>query len=280
MKFILLSFVFFALCLSGFSKEKSVESVWTESALNINGVDDDWAGTPFAFEKKVEVDFAFKNDANDLYVLFIFKNPKYLSTIRGSGMTMWFNTEGKKKKKYGINFMQKKVTADDLISILEMQKGPLPKAEKQRIKSSSQYFLYQGDVIDKKGKSLNEAALDGELEAPIFRSKEKQKMMAYEFRVPLKILNNLSPNQRLSPGKMVKIGFEWGGMTKAMKEARMKKRTASRNPQAPQPAGSSEILGASEVGGGGGSRYPGSMPSGRKTLKKYSFWLDVKLAQK
>lgn len=274
-KTLLLPFIIVAVCLAGFSKEKNVDSIWTESPVNIDGVNDDWVDNSLNFEKKVKVDYAFKNDANRLYVLFIFKDPKYLTTIKGTGMTLWLCTEGKKKKKYGINFKMKRVTADELISILEKQKGALPEADKKRIKSRPHYFLYQSDVIDKKGSILTASALGGELEAPIFRSKEEQKMMVYEFRMPLKIFERLSADQGIEPGKVVKVGFEWGGLTKEMKAARMKKLAASR-PQTHKPVSLSESGAEGEESSGTSSAQ---MRAGKKGPLKYSFWVDVKLAQ-
>lgn len=282
MRTFLLSFLVLAVCLVGFSKEKIVESIWTESSVKIDGLNDDWVENILNFEKKVKVDYAFKNDANNLYVLFVFKDPKYLSTIRGikgTGMTLWLNTEGKKKKKYGINFKVKQVTADELISIIEKQQGSLPEAEKKRIKSGSHYDLYQGEVIDKKGDILTASALGGGLKAPVFRSKEKQKVMVYEFRMPLRILEKLSADQVIESGKVVKVGFEWGGMTKAMKAARMG-RLADSTPKGHKPKSLSELQTQETEGGESGARSSaGTMTRRRRSPVKYSFWVDVKLAQ-
>ena len=279
MKISLLSFLVLTVCLVGFSKERIAESIWTESSVNIDGLDDDWVDNTLNFEKKVEVDYAFKNDANNLYVIFVFKDPKYLSTvggIKGTGMTLWLNTEGKKKKRYGINFKMKRVTADELIAIIEKQQGPLPEAEKKRIKSGSHYDLYRGEVIDKKGNILTASALGGELREPIFRSKEKQKMMVYEFRMPLRILEKLSADQVIEPGKVVKVGFEWGGMTKEMKAARMGRLEASSARES-----ESRAKDVTEQDIAKSLRdSSGAMTRARRGPLRYSFWVDVKLAQK
>ncbi len=259
----------------GFSKEKTVESILAESPVKIYGLDDGWVNNTLNFKKKVKVDYAFKNDANNLYVLFVFKDPKYLSTIRGikgTGMTLWLNTEGKKKKKYGINFKVKQVTPDELVSFIEKQQGSLPEAEKKRIKSGSHYDLYQGEVIDKKGNIHTASALGGGLKAPVFRSKEKQKVMVYEFSLPLRILEKLSADQVIEPGKVVKVGFEWGGMTKEMKVAR-KSRLADSTLQYHEPAPCCTM----EHQEGEGSLE--AMTRARRGPRRYLFWVDVKLAQ-
>jgi len=245
-KTLLLSFLILAVCSVSFSKENKIESLWTDSALKIDGVDDEWADSSLNYEKKAEINYAFKNDANNLYILIVFKDPKYLSTIKSTGMTIWLNTEGKNKKQYGINFKMKQVTADTLISTLEKRHGSISDDEKKKIKSGQKYFLYHGEVIDKKDKILTDSALGGEIEVPLFKSKQKQSMRIYEFRVPLRILEKLSSGQRMEPGKMVKVGFEWGGDASRERDLERSSRTRE---------------------------------SSGRTTKKYSFWADVSLAQ-
>lgn len=271
---LLLSLVILAVCIAGFSKEKVVKSMWAGSSLSIDGLDGDWAGDTLNFEKKVEVDYAFRNDADNLYVLFIFKDPAYQSTIKDTGMTLWINTEGKKKKKYGIHFRTRRVTADSLISIIEKQKGPLPEAEKNNIRSKPFYFFYQGDVRDKKGKILTPTALGGELAVPLFRAQAKQKMMVYELVMSLRILEKLSAKHKMEPGKTVKVGFEWGGLTERMKAQRMAR--------VEQGTARETERRAKDVREGEVPRIGGSLGEARlsKGPKKYSFWVDVELAKK
>ncbi len=251
-----------AICLCAIPKEKEIKSLWTESIIKIDGLDDEWTDSSINYQKKVKVKCAFKNDADNLYILFIFEDPEYLTTIKGTGMTIWLNTEGKKKKRYGINFKLKRVTAETLISILERQQGSLPEVEKERIMSNPQYFLYRGEVIDKKGHILTASALGGELEAPIFKSRLKQKMRVYEFRIPCRILEKLSSGQRMEPGKSVRVGFEWGGLTEEMKIASLKRLSESES-RGPEPIAQGESI----------------TQRTRRDPIKYSFWVDVLLAQ-
>jgi len=273
---LILSLLVFAVSLAGFSKEETVASVWRGSPLSIDGADDDWSGATLSFDKKFGVDYAFKNDAESLFVLFVFKDPLYLSTIKDTGMTLWINTEGKKKKKYGITFKMIDVPAENLISLLEKQKGPLPEAEKNRIRSKPNYIFYQGDVLDKKGNILTAKALGGELPMPVYKSQPKQKMMVYEFVMPLRILEKLSAKHKMEPGKAVKVGFEWGGLTERMKAQRM-----ARLRRAAERGSGSEAGNTSSRERDMDRRSDGELDlSLKKGPKKYSFWVDVKLAQK
>ncbi|NIO48513.1 MAG: hypothetical protein GTN73_03600 [Candidatus Aminicenantes bacterium] len=273
---LLLSLLVLVVCFAGFSKEETIASMWRGSPLSIDGADDDWASDTLSFEKKYEVDYAFKNDAENLYVLFVFKDPLFLSTVKDTGMTFWINTEGKKKKKYGITYKMINISADDLISLFEEQRGPLPEDEKNRIMSKPNYTFYQGDVRDKKGNILTPTALGGELPMPVYKSQPKQKMMVYEFVMPLRILEKLSAKHKMEPGKTVKVGFEWGGLTERMKAQRM-----ARLRKAAERGSGSEAGTTSSKEREMERRSDGELDlSLKKGPKKYSFWVDVKLAQK
>lgn len=83
------------------------------------------------FEKSVSVDYAFCNDGRNLCVLFMFKDPKFLSSIDATGITIYANTSGKKDKDSGIRFLKKVLTAEELIAWMESQGSTLPEEKKE-----------------------------------------------------------------------------------------------------------------------------------------------------
>jgi len=274
-KKIILSFLFLlmilAVCVIGFPKDRTVESIWTGLFIKIDGSDDDWTDGALNFEKKVKVDYMFKNDAKGFFILFIFKDLKYLSSIDTTGLTTWLNTEGKKKKKYGVSFKTERLTADQLISNLEKQQGPLPESKKKQIKSSPNYLFFQSDIIDRKGNILTADALKEGIEAPVFKFKYQKEKAIYEFRIPFKAFDSLFSDQRIEPGKVIKVGFEWGGMTKEMKKAMMRQAGSASASTTRLNIGDNPADTRSAVGKSSGSRVRGP--------QKYLFWVDVKLAQ-
>lgn len=244
-----LYFAILALCASGISKDKMVESIWAATPVEIDGSIDEWEGDTLTFEENVKVDYAFRNDSENLYVLFIFKEPrKFMSIIDKTGMTLWLNTKGKKKKNYGLKFQFKTVPADNYISLLEEMTGPISEERKKEIKSRPSYRIHHNEQIDKKGKASLIASGPG---APSFNSWVGIEMVTYEFRIPLKKREGLPGGIGTKPGKSLKIGFEWGGLTEKMKKEKIARL--------------------------GGSSTP--LYSIRRGAKKYSFWADVKLAQ-
>jgi hypothetical protein len=270
-KTFLVFFMMLTLSLAGLSKEKTVASNWTSSPINIDGSAVEWKDDALSTEKKGSVEYGFRNDADYLFVLFIFKDPKYLSTIDATGMTLWFNTEGKKKEKYGITFIKQRVSAEAFISVLEQQKGALSEEEKNNIRINPYYFLHNAKVINKESQSASQSAGGREAELAVFRSMRQQKVVFYEFAVPLKRLTPDAHGIGTEPGKTIKIGFEWGGMTREMIEA-IAKRSAD---AATRPERADRSGGSWEKGETGSS----AMPRVGSRAKKHSFWVDVQLAK-
>lgn len=249
-----------------FAAENLVQSKWTASPLQVDGQNGEWLDEAMAFEKSVAVDYAFRNDGRNLYVLFMFKNPKYLSSVEMSGITLYFNTLGKKDKDYGVRFVRKTVNAEQLIAYLEKQGQTLTEEAKQGIlDKQQQYVIFSATAVNKKGEDIFPAVAPQDVDPPGFKIGRQQNVLTYEFRIPL-VSREIHPaGIGTEPGKDLKVGFEWGGLTKEMKEA-MKGQRSSRGTGADM---------TTETTGGD---YEGSPAPGAAGPKKYSFWADVKLA--
>lgn len=257
-KILLLFFVIMVFSANVFSKEDLINSHKLTSPVNIDGSPQDWAEVEPYLDKKVKTECAFRNDGETLFILFVLKDRKYLSSIQSSGLTIWFNTEGKKKKNYGINFLQKMVSAEDYVAYLEKQQGPLSEADKNKILANPSYIFYQADVQNKKKKNTTQPAEEGEVKEAFFRTKRQGRGLGYEFAIPLQRLSKSAPGVGAEPGDVVKVGFEWGGMTEEYR-TRQLKRTAKSESR----FGQSKEVTARSV------RNP----------PKYTRWVDVQLAE-
>lgn len=264
-----ISFIAFILIIttSGFAKEDLVQSVWAAQPLSIDGQSNDWSGVELTTEKKVKVDYAVRNNAENLYVLFIFKDPEYLSTINYTGITLYFNTEGKKKKDEGFHFIRKQVSPDELIAYLETRGQDLSEQQIQSIKSKPGYVVFMAERLKKDEEEGIKAGQAAEALLPGFKMGRQDKDIIFEFRVPL-IQSEISPEGiGAKPGQSLKIGFEWGGMTKEL----AKRIQAGGDISQESRAG--EVIDSRRTSGGAPSSASRRMP------KKYDFWCDVKLAQ-
>jgi hypothetical protein len=257
------------------AKEKSVDSQWSSLPAVIDGLDAEWAGAEMNPAEDIGVSFAFRNDASNLYILFIFDDPKYLSSVDATGLNVYFSGQGKKGKDLGLKFIKKTVSADQLIAALENKGEVLPDDRKAELRMKRTYVLFESDVINKK-KQTAQAGQEGVVsEPPAFRSANKGKTVVYEFRIPLSRAGQPG-GIGTEPGKAIKLGFEWGGMTPDMRKAMMARRAAMGSRAT---ATDTSIEGAVNEGSDRadlGSGGPGD--SFQRGPKKYSFWVDVSLA--
>lgn len=279
-KTLLLFFLIITVSFLGFSKEKKLDSQWEVAAVKIESFNNDWVGEALNFEKKVKVDYAFKNDAENIYVLFIFKDSKYMSSIKNTGMTIWFNRE-KKKKKYGIKFREKKISPYELISFLEKQQGFIPEEKKNEIRSKPNYFMISSEVINKNNKSKSPDEVNDKTRTAWFRMKEQQGMVVYEFSIPHEMVSEIDQGIGIEAGKNIKVGFEWGGMTKEMQMAMNRDAALGNLPQTCATSGSCEL--DREKGNRTSKKEGPSYNDSRQVsrlpgAKKYCFWVNVQLA--
>ncbi len=272
--------VILALAVAGLAKDVPVTSRWLAAPLRIDGQNQDWAGDALTTEKGVKVDYAFGNDGRNLYVLFIFNDPKFLSSIEATGITIYFSPEGKKQKDFGVRFKKKNVGPEEVIATYEKRGIALTEEKKQEIRATPKYNLFEADAVDKDGQVIAPAENQADVDPPAFRSARQGNLVVYEFRVPL-VARDLHPaGVGAAPGQAIRVGFEWGGLTDEMKKA-----MASNMGGQSTRAGASDVSMDETIRGGNenegmamGSSSP-SLARMRMGPKKHSFWVDVALAQ-
>jgi len=274
---------FFVISASGFVAEKVVGSMWAPLPLKIDGVAQEWDESTPVIDEGSKVEYALRNDDKNLYIIMVFKNPIYKSTLDYTGMKIYFTTETKKNKDFGILFQKKQLTADALIANLQKKGETLTEEQKAEIRKKNMHVIFSEEIIrPKKAVAQTDASVN--TDPPIFRTVEKGPLSVCEFRIPLSRVNQLG-GIGAEPGQSILLGFEWGGMTAQI----MKDMMASR---ADRSVGASERGGSSESGwrdtsgegeGGFGSaagRIPASEYNRDPRYKKYSFWIEAKLAAK
>ncbi|MBN2408547.1 MAG: hypothetical protein JXE07_02325 [Candidatus Aminicenantes bacterium] len=246
------------------SADQSVQSQWAVPPPGIDGEIGEWQGEPMALQKNVGVEYALRNDGENLYVLFIFKDPKHLSSIEMTGLTMYANTSGKKAKDFAVKFVKKTVSGEELVAYMESQGQPLSEERKQELIDKPQFVIFAATAVNKKGEEIFPAGPVPDVDLPGFRYGRLEGQVVYELRVPLCSRDHHPAGIGAEPGKALKLGFEWGGMTEEMK-------AAMRGRGGGMPG--TDMTAERTTGS-----YSGPVPDVAKGPKKYSFWVDAKLA--
>ena len=266
------------------AKDESIESQWAASPPGIDGMNTEWGIVPMNTYKKTAVDYAFMNDGENLFVLFTFKNPKFLSSINWTGLTVWFSPEGNKEKNLGIRFLRKQISADDYIALLEKQVGQtMPEDRKNQIRQNKAYWLFDQELVNKKAADYSEDAENPKYNGATFRSNIMDKAVIYEIMISLPRLAEIAPEIGSEPGNALNLNFDWGGATKEYKEA-LASGLASRDMRARDEGATGNLTGERGAGESLGSLERDSsdlarMRSQLQRVKQYDFWIAVKLAQ-
>jgi hypothetical protein len=281
-RFITLFILVFSITLSVFPKKQINQSNWADKPVVVDGKGSEWEGISLLENKKLKIDYAFKNDMDYLYIFFVFNDGKYMSTLSSSGLTIWLNSTFKKKKNFGIKFKRRTITPEAFISIVESKQGPLSEEQKAKIKQKKFYTIFQNGVIKKGSDEAIPITIASKI-APAFSVKTVNRTFVFEFKIPLKKVEGQVVGIGSEPGKDIMLGFEWGGMTKEMKAAmsqggRGYRSSSSKGGVSDNQPGSREASGLSSAGGTGGDTRTRFARS--SVPKKYSFWVPLHLSQK
>lgn len=267
-------FLFLSLVTAGlvFSQEKILDSQRAQQAIQIDGQADEWSQEALFFEKSSKVQCAFQNDEENLYVLLVFEDPKSLSSIHLTGITLSFNAEGKKKKTTGIHFIKKMLTPEEAIGELEKQGEILSEEQKQLIRSKAGVVVFAAEMVKEKDHPGPTETLVPGSSKPAFKTSEGRDRVVYEFRIPLARSEANPFGIGSAPGQILAVNFEWGGMTEEMRKAMQARARAELGGGIDRESGAGTVIVPGREGGG----PPGS--GSTAVPKKYSFWARVKLA--
>lgn len=257
--------VLFAASAALFAQTPSVDSVWAAQPPKLDASIREWEGTAFAQWENGAVQYAFRNDGGNLYLLFMITDSKLKSTIEEGGLTVWIDPAGQESKDYGILFHRKRITANESITMLERQ-SVLSDEQKAKIRQTPYYNYYLAEVVDKKGDRVPvPAGVAGP--AVLFKFATEKKTLVFELGIPLVRMNPTLPGLGANPGATVSLGFEWGGLTESGRIALARSR------------GAQSDIANEQITSGRGTDITAGARKIERTPTKYSFWTIVNLAK-
>jgi len=279
--FLLLIIIFLSINSLG-KEEVTLASLWASVPAQIDGLSQDWQDVPL-ISQKYGVNLGFKNDEKYLYILFVFTDPKYLSSVESTGMSIYFNPEAEKKKESGINFRRISLAADQFIAWMEEKQGPMTEEQKKAYRVHKSYLMFYCGILGKGFKQIMRADESEKILPAAFRIGGQQKTFIYEFAVPLEKATQLASGVGARPGETLTIGFDWGGWSKEIKQA-VASRMGDEASKARDQRASDDHTG--EGGGGQDARRmqmgdaPEMAAMRKMKPKQYDLWLNLKLAEK
>jgi hypothetical protein len=259
---------------TGLAKDTVVESQRVAGPIRIDGLDQDWQDAVFLIDPGSKAQYAMRNDGNNLFVLFVFKDVKSWTTLEYTGLKVFFSTEGKKSKDLGILFTKKPMATDAIISEMEKRGQPLTEEQKADLRKQKVHMVFAEEPINEKNLTPPSDPMVT-TDPPVYRSAGNKSILVCEFRIPFSRINEVR-GIGTEPGKTIKLGFEWGGMTREIMKNVMADRAAS-GARASQGATAMSVKDSSrDEAGGGGPDFAAYTRDPR--YKKHSFWIDLKLA--
>ena len=237
--------------LSGCSSTLELTSRWTNHELKVDGTGTEWNDAATLIPGP-QVLVGIKNDRENLYVCIRTSNRTTQVQMLALGTTVWFDTEGKKNKTFGIQF-----PVSGLIQGRRFPSQQNPEELRRFVDAAQRQFEILGPgkgehrrIADKqeKGLDVHLGFADGTL--------------TYELKIPLHKTAEHAYAVGADPSKPLTIGLETGDYSDAMRA---------------QLSGSSRPAGGSGAGRGGrgGGQSPGGMGSDAPEPLKH--WLIVHL---
>lgn len=263
------------LCLASAASAAAVPAVRSgklAAPIRLDGKADEWEGVPRVLDTKAGVEFAFQNDARNLYVLVVLKKPEALQSVEATGMAILGRPGGSRKAAKGALFLTREVSADGYIAWRESQGAILTDADKAEIRKFPRHPISLAFAIDAKGSSYGPLRKQTDFFPPDSSIEPQAAEPAYEFRIPLASPDLVPGAIGGTPGAPIRISFEWGGTARSSLSTEAGRK-------APTTGGTGYQSGTGRTWG---QEYldnydPMSRPNMGGT-KKFSFAVDVTLA--
>jgi len=250
-------------------KTQDITSAWADTPIDVDGKIDDWIDVPGIFFADQNAAVVVCNDEKSLYVLFKTTDYRWVRTIKMTGLTLYLNSENKKKKDFFIR-LKGGPTQDQLNAMGDNRTSSSPSRRSYPTRDFEAHAepsltCYIKDRIVEKP-----IPLDGS-EGPSAAFDTSQGFFAYEFSIPLTEGSVRYYGIGAAPDRQIAIGAEWGAMAKGMRPS--KGGMGRRGGGGKQPGGAGRPGG---MGGRGGMNSPsGARP---EMPQKQEVWLETGLA--
>lgn len=244
-------------------EQKEMESQWRNSEIVIDGDGREWRDAVFYLEKE-RLGFGLKNDSTALFVLLKFDRESKRQALR-FGFTLWFDSSGKNKKKFGVRFP---------IGMMNYGAGGAPRRRDEEGEEAFQQFgsmLREIEVFGPEKEDHNRFVAGSAFGLNAATSDSPEELVC-ELRIPLQVVQGQPYALSTHVGEMFSLGFEMGEFDPDKMRENVPRRGPSTFGGGP-PSGRRRSSDGMPPRGFGGGRPPGF-----ERLKGFKVWKRVMLA--
>lgn len=234
----------------GVQAAEKIASHWAgDNPLKVDGDGRDWENYPIKYFRDQEVSIGLANDSANLYVLMRFRDAKWMRTIRMTGLNLYFDNKGGKKKRFTLTYRggpdPSQLKGLDSMGMGQGgRRGEMSDEMKNRMEERMQERKGQEFVCAIDDLIYDKPIPSDGAEGPRAAATYEDGFFTYEFSVPLKEYVVQFYGIDAKPGSKVGIGLLWGDMSE------MKEQMRGDGP----PGGG---MGGGPGGGMGGGGFPG-----------------------
>ena len=254
------------LCGCGSGPAIEIQGHWSDSAVIMDGSADDWAGSPIEYSEEENISLGVRNDAENIYLVFLTRDEGLVRKIHMGGLTLWFDATGGKKKEFGIGYRGSIPLMKELDEESRFRENMTPE-QKTRFQERESQMLGMITVI-KKGEEVSMP--ENNPKGLAAASAHQQGVFAYEFRVPIATHDSISYAIGSLFGEKISMGLEIAGISRDDREKMRRERPD---------------MGGPPPGGGMPGGPPEGLPEGSfrgdrgQMSEKQEIWIRIHLAQ-
>lgn len=252
---------------------KKIESSPVGDRIVLDGDPSDWDGVPLSYlEDSLHVS-AFAHDDTNLYLMYRFADDGLARRLLMRGVTLWFNGDGKTKKKkeeFAVRYPGSEQIAEQFEDRVSGEgrnraenEGAEPTGRSGPPSSLASMRQVPGELtIIRLG--IKEIVPENETGGPMAASTFQEGVFCYELKIPFADIGGKIATSDPGKKRHVAIGVQIGGMTQAEMEtlqAAMREKMGSTGGQGGPGGGSMGGGPPSGMGGGGLGGMGGGMGS-------------------
>jgi hypothetical protein len=245
---------------------------WLPTPIQIDGRFEDWDSIPPSRMHEDHAVLKLANDSQAVYLYYVTDDIDWVRTIKMTGLTLYFNRDGSRDKEFFICYRNgppvERLLTPDGSTGRPGEADMHPAMRDQLLEAERQYraafTCFVRDWIVEKS-----IPTDGR-QGPQAAFGLQDRRFAYEFRIPLRSSEALYYGLGATPGALLGIGAEWGGMPRPVFDEAQPEQTEFGG-MGESPTGS-----FGEMGSGAGAPPGAGGPP--KLPEKEEVWMATHLA--